>query len=86
LPEGFAADAEHLGFANGDMVKVVSPEGEVTTTIKVTDTLPLGMLFMPISFPESPVNELFGIALDPEAKTPALKQCAVRLERTSTDG
>jgi len=75
------ADAKHLGFSDGDTVKVISPVGEVTTTVRVTDTLPSGMLFMPISFPESPVNELFSIVLDPRAKTPALKGCAVRLER-----
>jgi formate dehydrogenase alpha subunit len=79
-------DAKHLGFNDGDVVKVVSPVGEVTTSVRVTETLPSGMLFMPISFPESPVNELFGIALDPRAKTPSLKACAVRLERTSADG
>jgi len=79
------ADAEHLGFSDGDTVKVVSPVSEVTTTVRVTETLPSGMLFMPISFPESPVNELFSIALDPRAKTPSLKRCAVRLERFGTD-
>jgi formate dehydrogenase major subunit len=80
------ADAKHLRFSDVDVVKVVSPIGEVTTTVRITDTLPSGMLFMPISFPESPVNELFGITLDPRAKTPALKRCAVRLERISADG
>ena len=80
------ADARHLGFSDGDVVKVASPAGEVTTTVRVTDTLPPGILFMPMSFPESPVNELFSIALDPRAKAPSLKTCAVRLERISTDG
>ncbi len=80
------ADAKHLGFGDGDGVKVVSPIGEVTTTVRVTDTLPPGILFMPMSFPENPVNELFGISLDPRSKTPSLKTCAVRLERISTDG
>ena len=89
-PEAFVeisqADAGNLGISHGDAVKVISPVGEVTTTARVTDTLPLGMLFMPISFPESPVNELFGAVLDPQAKTPALKACAVRLERISDNG
>ena len=80
------ADARHLGFSDGDVVKVASPAGEVTTTVRVTDTLPPGILFMPMSFPETPVNELFSIALDPRAKAPSLKTCAVRLERISTDG
>jgi formate dehydrogenase major subunit len=79
------ADAERLGFSDGEAVKVVSSLGEVTTTFKVTDTLPSGMVFMPMSFPESPVNDLFGIALDPRAKTPSLKGCSVRLDRISAD-
>ena len=80
------ADAKHLGLSDGDIVNVVSPVGKVTTAVRVTDSLPPGTLFMPISFPESPVNELFGITLDPQAKTPAFKRCAVRLERISADG
>jgi len=80
------SDAKHLGCSDGDAVKVVSPVGEVTTTVRITEMLPAGMLFMPISFPESPVSELFGIALEPRAKTPSLKGCSVRLERISTDG
>jgi formate dehydrogenase major subunit len=80
------SDAKTNGYSDGDTVKVVSPAGEVTTTIKITDTLPSGVLFMPISFSESPVNELFGPDLDPRAKTPSSKTCAVRLERISNNG
>jgi len=80
------ADAKPLGYSDGDAVKVASPVGEVITTVRVTETLPAGMLFMSISFPESPVNELFGIALDPRAKTPSFKSCPVRLERIAADG
>jgi len=78
-------DVGDAGFGDGDIVKVVSPVGEVTAAVRVTDTLPSGTLFMPVSFPESPVNGLFGAALDPRSKTPSLKACAVRLERTSAD-
>jgi len=74
-------DAKHLGLGDGDPVKVVSPVGESTTMVRVTGSLPSGLLFMPISFPDSPVNELFDIKLDPRSKAPFLKSCAVRLER-----
>ena len=80
------ADAKKHGFSGGNTVKVASPAGEVTASIRIVNTLPSGMLFMPMSFPESPVNELFGMALDPRAKTPALKACAVKLERIGADG
>jgi formate dehydrogenase alpha subunit len=74
-------DAKHLGLGDGDPVRVVSPAGELDTTIRVTGSLPSGLLFMPISFPDSPVNELFDIKLDPRSKAPSLKSCPVRLER-----
>ncbi len=75
------SDAKKLAITDGEKVKIISPISEVTTMAKITDTLPGGMLFMPISFPETPVNGLFDIALDPETKTPSLKACKVRIER-----
>ncbi len=80
------SDAKKLAITDGEKVKVISPIGEVTTMVKITDTLPGGTLFMPISFPETPVNGLFGIALDPESKTPSLKACKVRIERVGLYG
>ena len=79
-------DAKKLAITDGDKVKIISPVGEVTTSVKVTDTLPEGTLFMPISFSETPVNELFSIALDLEAKIPSLKACSVSIERVGSHG
>ena len=79
-------DSKRLRVGDGDPVKVISPVGELTTTVKVTDSLPSGLLFLPISFPESPINELFDIKLDPRSKAPFFKSCAVRLERISHNG
>jgi predicted molibdopterin-dependent oxidoreductase YjgC len=84
-PEAFVdvceSDARGLAITDGEMVKVISPVGEVTAKAKITNTLCEGMLFMPISFPEAPVNELFGIALNPETKAPALKACSVKIDK-----
>ncbi|MCK4963832.1 MAG: formate dehydrogenase subunit alpha, partial [Dehalococcoidia bacterium] len=84
-PEAFVElgeyDAKQVGISQGDQVKVISPAGEVTAVAKLTNTLPEGVVFMPICFPSTPVNQLFDIALDPQAKTPAIKACAVKLER-----
>ena len=79
-------DAERLGLADGDEVEVASPVGNITTTVRISDTLSPGMLFMPISFPDSPSNQLFDVTLDPKAKAPSTKACAVRLERAVTHG
>jgi len=80
------SEARKLAISPGDRVKVISPLAEITTAVKITDTLPKSTVFIPISFPESPVNRLFGIALDPEAKTPSLKACNVRIERIEIHG
>jgi formate dehydrogenase alpha subunit len=84
-PEAFVeiceSDARKLVITDGEKVKVISPVGEVTTIAKITDTLRQGMLFMPVSFPETPVNELFDIVLNPETKEPSLKACSVKIEK-----
>ena len=79
------ADARDMGIKDGETVKVASAQGELLITAKVGNTLPVGLLYMPISFPDSPVYELFDTILDHQARTPALKSCAVRLERTADD-
>ncbi len=80
------ADAEQLGIEDGNEVRIISPIGEVTAAARITDTLPAGTLFMPSSFPNTPVNQLFDIALDPRSKAPSLKACKVRLERNGSHG
>jgi predicted molibdopterin-dependent oxidoreductase YjgC len=77
------SDARKLAITDGEKVKVISAVGEVTAMVKITDTLREGTLFMPVSFPETPVNELFDIVLNPETKAPSLKACSVKIERIS---
>lgn len=75
------SDAKRLAITEGEKVKVISPIGEVTTVAKITDTLRQGTLFMPVSYPKTPVNELFDIDLNPETKAPSLKACNVKIEK-----
>jgi predicted molibdopterin-dependent oxidoreductase YjgC len=74
-------DASSLGISDGDMVKVISRRGEVVARAKVTEVSPVGVVFMTFHFAESPVNLLTNPALDPVAKIPEFKVCAVRIER-----
>jgi anaerobic selenocysteine-containing dehydrogenase len=84
-PEGTVeinpADAEKLGIADGDMVRVGSRRGELTARAKVTEASPVGVVFMTFHFAESPANLLTNPALDPVAKIPEYKVCAVRVEK-----
>ena len=73
-------DASALGIADGDMVKLISRRGEVVARAKVTEASPVGVVSMDFHFAESPANLLTNPALDPVAKIPELKVCAVRVQ------
>jgi len=74
-------DAARLGVADGDMVKVSSRRGKVTARAELTGVSPVGVVFMTFHFAESPANMLTNPALDPVAKIPEFKVCAVRVEK-----
>jgi formate dehydrogenase alpha subunit len=79
------SDARKLGVQPFDKVKLVSPVSELATSVRITDGLPEGMVFLPTPLQGVPVYRLFNIVLDPEAKTPSLKACPVRIERMEMD-
>ncbi len=74
-------DASALGIADGETVRVVSRRGAVVAKVKVTDASPVGVVFMTFHYAESPTNQLTNPALDPVAKIPEYKVCAVRIEK-----
>ena len=74
-------DASALGIADGDMVRVTSRRGKVNAKARVTWASPVGVVAMTFHFSESPTNQLTSPALDPVAKIPELKVCAVRVEK-----
>jgi formate dehydrogenase alpha subunit len=82
LVEMNPADAERLGIEDGDNVKVTSRRGEVGAHARVTEVSPPGVVSMTFHFAESPTNELTNSALDPVAKIPETKVCAVKVEKT----
>lgn len=73
-------DASRLGITDGDIVKVASRRGELDAKVMVTDQCPQGTVSMTFHFAETPTNQLTCSELDPVAKTPATKVCAVRIE------
>ena len=76
-------DAKALGIADKDKVTVVSRRGKLVARAKVTTANPEGLVYMNFHFWESPTNVLTNCALDPISKTPELKVCAVRIEKTT---
>jgi formate dehydrogenase alpha subunit len=85
-PEGVLemnpADAARLDVREGNgLVAVSSRRGKVTVKAKATDHLPPGIVFMTFHFKEAAVNLLTLDALDPVAKIPGYKVCAVKIEK-----
>jgi len=74
-------DAARLEVAPGDRVRVRSRRGEIELAARVTEMVPPGVVFIPFHFAEAPANALTHAALDPTAKIPEYKVCAVRVTR-----
>jgi formate dehydrogenase alpha subunit len=74
-------DASLLGLGDGEMVRVVSRRGAVNAKAKVTEITPAEVVTMNFHFVESPTNQLTNSAVDPVAKIPEYKVCAVRVEK-----
>jgi formate dehydrogenase major subunit len=74
-------DAEALGIADGDRVKVSSRRGEIETTARVGTKTGKGESWMPFHFPDGNANWLTNAALDKYARIPEYKVCAVKLEK-----
>jgi len=74
-------DAVALGIGDGDLVTVASRRGEVLAKAAVTDRSPKGTVFMAFHFREAAANILTNDALDPIAKIPEFKVCAVKITR-----
>jgi formate dehydrogenase major subunit/formate dehydrogenase alpha subunit len=78
-------DAQRIGLNGNRQIRVTSRRGSIEAEAWVTDRVPAGMIFANFHFPESSANELtLATALDPVAKIPEYKVCAVRIEAVVT--
>jgi ferredoxin-nitrate reductase len=76
-------DAEQLGVAEGDLVRVTSARGSVVAPAHIGDVVPEGVVFLPFHYGEAAANELTMAAWDPVSKQPMQKLAAVRIEVAS---
>jgi formate dehydrogenase major subunit/formate dehydrogenase alpha subunit len=80
LVEINALDALRADIAEGDTVHIRSRRGEMTAESIVSDRVPPGVVFGNFHFPgEANVNNLTIAAVDPIAKIPEYKVCAVQV-------
>ena len=79
-------DADRLSIADGEKTVVKSRRGQIEIDALVTERVPEGTVFIPFHFAECAANVLTNPALDPDAKIPELKVCAVSVMKQSQDG
>ncbi len=79
-------DATHLGIEEGERVRVVSRRGQIETNVRLTSDVGRGVVFIPFHFAQAAANVLTNSALDPVAKIPEYKVCAVRVEKMEPQG
>ncbi len=73
-------DARRLGIDSGQRVRMSSRRGEITAKAQVSDMTEPGVVFMAFHWAEAAANKLTNAALDPTAKIPEFKVCAVKVE------
>lgn len=76
-------DAAQLKIGEGDWIEVSSRRGRVGAHAYVTSRVDRGVIFMTFHFAEALGNVLTNPALDPIAKIPELKVCAVQVEKVN---
>jgi formate dehydrogenase major subunit len=77
-------DAKQMGIKDGEHVTVRSRRGNVKVKIQITHIVPKGIASLTFHFHETPTNELTICALDPVAKIPETKVCAIKVEKLET--
>jgi len=84
VPEAYVEinvdDAKKIGLNGHKRVRVSSKRGEIELGVRVTDDIKRGVVFIPFHFAEAAANVLTNAALDPVAKIPEYKVCAVKVE------
>ncbi len=74
-------DAKVLGIKNDEVVRASTRRGSVEIPARVTPDIVKGVMFIPFHYKEHPANRLTNNALDPIAKIPEFKACAVKVEK-----
>lgn len=91
-----AADARHHDYAEGDLLKIITPRGAVTARLRISGIRP-GVVFLPFHYgywdtsagheptdgDGRAANELTLTDWDPASKQPLFKAGAARVERTA---
>ena len=72
-------DLADMGGQPGDLVTIESRRGKVALYARADESSPRGAVFVPFCYYEAAINKLTNAALDPFAKIPEFKYCAIRV-------
>jgi formate dehydrogenase major subunit len=72
-------DIEALGVRPGGVITIESRRGKVSLYARADEGTPRGAVFVPFCYYEAAINRLTNAALDPYAKIPEFKYCAIRV-------
>lgn len=72
-------DLAAMGGQPGDIVTIESRRGKVGLYARADESSPRGAVFVPFCYYEAAINRLTNAALDPFAKIPEFKYCAIRI-------
>ena len=74
-------DAKEYNVIEEQLVKICSRRGEIEIPLHIKPKMTRGVVFLCFHFKEHPANRLTIRSLDPEAKIPEFKACAVKIAR-----
>ena len=72
------AEADRMGIADGDRVRVSNQRGDLTTTVKLVERVPPGTVWFPDHFAQK-ASALFDCTVDPVTKVPAFRTASVSI-------
>ncbi|HVE55170.1 MAG TPA: formate dehydrogenase subunit alpha [Ramlibacter sp.] len=72
-------DLAELGVKPGELLTIESRRGKVSLYGRADESSPRGAVFVPFCYYEAAINRVTNDSLDPVAKIPELKYCAIRI-------
>ncbi len=72
---------DEMGIMPGELITLSTRRGSISMIARADEAVPTGAVFMAFCYYEAAVNKLSHAALDPAAKIPEFKYCAVKISK-----
>lgn len=78
-----SGDAKKMGISDGELINVFSRRGKIKARANISPKAVEGTIFIPFHFAQAAANKLTNAKLDPVAKIPEYKVCAVTIQKAA---